>query len=223
MASALSLFVVAGCAWSGVAYQQRIQEEGQLRTRGPSTMMTVLPQVEQGVRQELEKAGSNYSVYAGKVASTLYLGWSLIHAGPGFNASMSANPNWQCKTEYLGKRFCDVPVSQASNAHVDVVVGKPLSLYKTDKLEMVQNVNVNFVQKSEKTVCAVCGQACSGMFMGHQWSMEMPPCPLLGTWTVHFPLDQFGKVPMGFNTNLHTIVRQSDGSIALEYHTHIRT
>lgn len=133
--------------------------------------------------------------------------------------------------EVMGRQNCTIPVNKPTPVQIDVLLGLPWTA--ADRLDM--NLQVNAVGHggllptlvfgmSRTTSCAVCGRPCIGRFMGHEWSMEMPPCPVEGKWTGELPLEILSQLPSGFDVSWHTSIRRGneDETTALEYDAHVK-
>merc|ERR1719356_2089518 len=60
---------------------------------------------------------------------------------------------------------------------------------ENDFIKLQFKVKSYFVEQTVKAKCAACGQPCGGRFMGRDWTMDMPACPVpAGTWSFSLPL-----------------------------------
>uniref|UniRef100_A0A7S2HEM7 Uncharacterized protein n=1 Tax=Alexandrium andersonii TaxID=327968 RepID=A0A7S2HEM7_9DINO len=205
------------------AYQQRIREVDLARmpqmmdSRHVHSAFDFLPTVEELVRQKRGGAAQAEGPREARIQ------WSVLQqeTGPGGAtiADLSASSGCRAPTLKGKKRMCLVPLEPASNASIEVTFMRPV--YGNTNLEMV--LNVNSLATSEKISCPVCGQTCKGKLLGHDWSMDMPPCPILKSWSVKIPMDLMSKVPTSFAASWDTRIRREDRIIALEYQTELAT
>lgn len=176
-----------------------------------------LPAIRDVLKTELTRLGRGMMMDT-RTDKKAHLVWTVLSQEKGATASFEASSG--CGPMMGGKRRCTVPTTNGT-ASIDVVPARPL--FSESTFEIVVNINALNVKGGQKVTCPVCGSICSGNFLNTNWQMQMPPCPIFGKWSLSLPLDKLTEVPMGFTAFWDTRIRNQDRSIALEYHTEMKS
>uniref|UniRef100_A0A7S4QCR8 Uncharacterized protein n=1 Tax=Alexandrium monilatum TaxID=311494 RepID=A0A7S4QCR8_9DINO len=149
--------------------------------------------------------------------------WNFLQTE--FGTKQTAAFRHKCRTVAGGKQACDTDFDSANEAsRVNIALAHGLTGLST--VTFAVQVRTGLLFQSTTIRCAVCGVPCKGSFMGREFSMQMPSCPIPdGTWVLTLPVPEVSQTAYVPNFEMQlrgTVVRETGGVVA-DFQVHVGT
>lgn len=155
-----------------------------------------------------------------RVADEPTIEWKVLKKES--NAGIFLDYPHGCETTQEMTTSCKLKLSnQKGHQKINLVHAMPFTANETISFRF--SINSYFVHQTVKAKCAACGKACGGKFMGRNWTVDMPECPVpAGTWSLSLPflsedvMEELPPIPK-FSLDAHIGIHRPGGRTAVAF------